>query len=105
VQDVSTAVRTLTRLSICKFAIRSGGHTAHAGSANIKGGVTIDLTALQEIAISADRGSVVVGPGQRWENVYAALQPYNASVAGGRAGTVGVGGSTLGGKSLIFCMI
>lgn len=38
-----------------------------------------------------------VGTGQKWETVYAALEQYNVSVAGGRIADVGVGGFTLGG--------
>ena len=106
VRDVATAVEILSTTTgsrrssavVCKFAIRSGGHTAHAGSANIDDGVTIDLSALDEITLSPDRSSVAIGPGQRWRNVYGALQPQNLSVSGGRAGGVGVGGLTLGGQ-------
>ena len=83
---------------VCKFAVRSGGHTAHAGSANIDDGVTIDLSALNEITLSGDQSTVAIGPGQRWEKVYGALQAQNLSVSGGRTGGVGVGGLTLGGQ-------
>lgn len=99
-QDVSKAVKILSTAShfkVCMFAIRSGGHTAHAGSANIDDGVTIDLSALNDIKLSEDQSTVSIGPGQRWENVYEALQSHGLSVTGGRAGGVGVGGLTLGG--------
>ena len=104
-RDVSTAVKILSTgrpSTVCKFAIRSGGHTAHAGSANINDGVTIDLSALDEITLSADQSTVAIGPGQRWRNVYGALQARNLSVSGGRAGGVGVGGLTLGGQLLFL---
>lgn len=79
------------------LAICSGGHTAHAGSANTDNGVTIDLSALNDINLSEDHSTVAVGAGQRGENVYEALQSHGLSVSGGRAGDVGVGGLTLGG--------
>lgn len=100
--DVSIAVKVLTASvidkKICKFAVRSGGHTAYGGSANIQDGVTIDLSALNQLTISADKSLVAIGPGQRWANVYATLETHGLAVAGGRAGTVGVGGLATGGK-------
>lgn len=111
-QDVSTAVKTLTdrtllgattkTRAVCKFAVRSGGHTAHAGSANIADGVTIDLRALNEITLSKNNTLVIVGPGQRWENVYRALEPLGLGVPGGRVDKVGVGGLLLGGGISYF---
>ncbi|KAL4786389.1 FAD binding domain protein [Aspergillus varians] len=95
-QDVSTALRILVPES-CKFAVRSGGHGALAGSANIEGGITIDLSALDSISISEDNAFVSVGPGQKWGNLYAALDARGVSVPGGRDSPVGVGGATLGG--------
>ncbi len=69
-----------------------------AGAANIQDGVTIDLSEMSRIHVSQDRKVVSVGAGARWQDVYAILGPMNLSVVGGRAGTVGVAGLTLGGK-------
>lgn len=69
-----------------------------AGAANIQDGVTIDLSQMSRIKVSKDRKIVSVGAGARWQDVYARLDPMNLSVVGGRAGTVGVAGLTLGGK-------
>jgi len=44
-----------------------------------------------------EQDTVDVGPGATWQMVYEALEPFNVSVVGGRAGNVGVGGLTLGG--------
>ena len=44
--EVAKVVNTLVeanKTSPCQFAIRSGGHTTWAGSANIEDGVTVDL--------------------------------------------------------------
>jgi FAD/FMN-containing dehydrogenase len=95
-QDVSNAVRILVPRS-CKFAVRSGGHAALAGNANIQDGVTIDLSGLDWIVPSANNSLVSIGPGQTWGRVYGALDALGVSVPGGRDGPVGVGGTTLGG--------
>ena len=38
-----------------------------------------------------------VGTGLVWDDVYAALEPHNVTVLGGRVPGIGVGGFTLGG--------
>ncbi|KAL7941262.1 hypothetical protein V8C42DRAFT_335237 [Trichoderma barbatum] len=67
------------------------------GSSNIEGGFLIDLRALNSINIVHERQIVELGPGATWINVYAAMEPYNISTAGGRISGVGVGGFLLGG--------
>ncbi|WPG99209.1 oxidoreductase FAD-binding protein [Acrodontium crateriforme] len=86
----------------CQFAVRSGGHTPWASSANIQMGVTIDLQQLNGIAIAPDGKSVTVGPGNRWNDVYARLAPHGLVTSGGRVSDVGVGGLTLGGGLSFF---
>ncbi|KAJ5186090.1 FAD-binding type 2 [Penicillium cf. griseofulvum] len=86
-----------------KFAIRSGGHNTNPGFSSIgHNGVLIALEKLNTISISAGRGTVTVGPGNKWESVYKYLQPYNVTVLGGRAAVVGVGGYILGGGLSTF---
>ena len=41
--------------------------------------------------------TVEIGSGLIWDDVYAALAPYNVNVVGGRVTGVGVAGFTLGG--------
>lgn len=96
-QDVSKALKVLVPLS-CKFAVRSGGHGAVPGVSNIQNGVTIDLRGLNGIALSKDKSTVDLGPGQTWGSVYTQLQASGVTVSGARGGSIGVGGSTLGGK-------
>lgn len=97
-EDVSTIVKALTAADhSCKFAIRSGGHTAFAGSANIEGGVTVDMSGFKDIILSPDHTQVTLGSGQRWGNVYASLEPLGLAVTGGRVCEAGVGGLILGG--------
>jgi hypothetical protein len=85
----------------CHFAVRSGGHGINAGSANIAGGVTIDLSSLNSIEMLSGEVAAV-GPGATWDQVYSKLQPFGLSVAGGRNAGVGVGGLTTGGGISFF---
>lgn len=56
----------------------------------------IALEKLDSVSLSADRGTVTVGPGSRWEPVYKYFQPYNLTALGGREVVVGVGGYIIG---------
>ncbi|OGM43490.1 hypothetical protein ABOM_008048 [Aspergillus bombycis] len=94
--EVSTIVKTLADKQ-AQFAVRSGGHTPHAGANNISGGVTIDLSLLSWTRFDAASETVDIGPGGRWRDVYGELDKHGRIVAGGRNGTVGVGGLILGG--------
>ncbi|KAF5009172.1 hypothetical protein FDECE_4616 [Fusarium decemcellulare] len=107
VEDVSMAVNTLANgfksgWECCKFAIRSGGHTPGANQNNIDGGVTIDLSYLNQVTPDTGCEIVSVGPGNRWEDVYKVLDPLNMTVVGGRSRTVGVGGLLLSGGLSFF---
>lgn len=67
------------------------------GASNAPGGITIDLSKLDDIDISDDLEWARVGTGNRWNAVYNKLEPLNRTVVGGRVGEVGVGGFILGG--------
>ncbi|KAF2677867.1 FAD-binding domain-containing protein [Lentithecium fluviatile CBS 122367] len=106
-QDVSTAVSILNvgfqaNVPGCKFAVRGAGHTPHAGSANIEGGVTIDLQSVNAVTISADKKTVSIGGGNRWGNVYTQLDEQEVVMVGGRVTQVGVGGLLTGGGVSFF---
>ena len=98
---LASAVKELVALDqsgiLCPFAVRGGGHTAWAGSANIDGGVTIDLRSLNWVTTDTP-GVVAVGAGAKWGDVYGALALKNLTVVGGRISSVGVAGLTLGGE-------
>ena len=110
--DTSTAVSILTHFNTqnqqhgrptdCHFAIRGGGHTPWPGSANIKAGVTIDLSNINQVEASDDKKITSVGGGAKWVDVYKYLDSRNLAVAGGRVSAVGVGGLTLGGGISFF---
>lgn len=108
-QDVSAAIFVLSSLSVytkfsdeCKFGIKSGGHTPQKGAANQPAGVTIDLGALKQVDVSADRAKTSVGPGNRWVDVYTKLDALGLATPGGRVATVGVGGLVTGGGVSFF---
>ena len=56
-----------------------------AGAANIEDGVTIDLSAINQVTVSSDRLTASIGPGARWEDVYLKLDAMSLAVSGGRA--------------------
>lgn len=64
----------------------------------------IDLAALNEKSISADRKVASVGPGATWANVVAYLDSYDVTVLAGRVPNVGVGDLVLGGSSNIAAL-
>ena len=67
------------------------------GAANDDGGLTMDLTSLDETNLTEDRAMIGVGAGSLWNNVYAKLDPMNITVSGGRVAGIGVGGFLTGG--------
>jgi FAD/FMN-containing dehydrogenase len=72
------------------------------GASNIADGVTIDLVDLNQVTVSNNGTRVAVGPGNRWRDVFAKLDPLGISVLGGRWATVGVGGLLTGGGISFF---
>ncbi|KAG9380885.1 FAD binding domain containing protein [Pyrenophora tritici-repentis] len=99
--DVSTAI-LVARLTDCKFAAKSGGHSAVAGGSNIQDGITISFERMNQTTLSADKKSVSYQPGQTWAQVYDKLAKDNVGVLGGRVADVGVGGLTMGGGISFF---
>lgn len=96
--DVSLGI-IVARYSRCPFAIKSGGHGKFSGESNIDGGITFDLVNINRIDVVDEGRSVVIGPGNRWLDVYTALESLGIVVAGGRDAGVGVGGFLLRGLS------
>nr|KAI9722309.1 MAG: hypothetical protein M1812_001781 [Candelaria pacifica] len=105
IPSTSTEVAQIVTLlgnNSCPFAVRSGGHGLVVGAANIDTGVTVDLSRLSRVSLSADKTYASVGPGARWADVYAVLDAQGYAVPGGRAGSVGVGGLITGGGNSFF---
>ncbi|KAL8981373.1 MAG: hypothetical protein Q9205_003823 [Flavoplaca limonia] len=96
-QDVSRALK-ITGFFKSRFAVRSGGHSPNPGFSSIDNpGILVDLQKLNQIEVSQDRKVASLGPGGRWGDVLAALDPYDVSVIGGRIPQVGVAGVIIGG--------
>jgi hypothetical protein len=85
-----------------EVAVKGGGHTAWAGSANTDGGVLINLEDFKELHINREAGTITIGVGHNWGDVYGVLQPLALAVAGGRVSNVGVSGLILGGMYITF---
>jgi FAD/FMN-containing dehydrogenase len=72
--------------------IRGGGHSAWGG---VPGGLTLDISALDEVEVDGTR--VRVGGGALWGGVAHALAERGLALSSGDTASVGVGGLTLGG--------
>lgn len=79
------------------FAVKSGGHNPNNHFASIDGGPLISTKNLNQVILDTASETVKVGPGNRWDEVSAALDGSGYIVVGGRIGNVGVGGYMLGG--------
>lgn len=94
---LSYAVKLFTELRV-KFAMRGGGHMPIAAASSIdSGGVLLTSTRLNNLALSADKKTLSVGPGLRWSDVYMRLNGTGLAVVGARLPPVGVPGLLLGG--------
>lgn len=94
--DVAVAVQQLVK-GQCKFSVKGGGHTPFKGAASIANGVTIDMTAMNDVSINDEKTVASIGAGARWLKVYKYLELQGMMVAGGRDSDVGVGGLITGG--------
>lgn len=96
-EEVSAIVQVLLSNNET-FAIKSGGHNPNDNFASVSDGPLISTKSLNEVILDKTKGTVRVGPGNRWDDVSAALDGTGYTVIGGRIGNVGVGGYMLGGK-------
>ncbi|KAF2740275.1 FAD binding domain protein [Polyplosphaeria fusca] len=103
-EEVAIAV-LLCRWGRCKFAVKSGGHSAMKDSSNSDGGITLDLRNLRSIELSQDKEVVKLGTGTQWVEVYDELKKDGLAVIGGRHADLGIGGFTLGGGISFFASI
>ena len=102
VEQVVDAVDFAGRHLHVPLGIRSGGHGLSGRSTN-DGGIVIDLRHLNGIDVLDPAARLVrIGPGARWRDVAAALQPHGWALSSGDSGAVGVGGlATSGGIGLL----
>lgn len=78
------------------FAIKGGGHSLNPGFSSTKG-IHISMSRFNHVIYHEKNGTVDIGSGLIWDDVFKQLEPYNISVVGGRISGVGVGGLLLGG--------
>ncbi|TEB19619.1 FAD-binding domain-containing protein [Coprinellus micaceus] len=78
------------------FAVMGGGHATSPFLSSTEG-VHISTSAFTSIEYNEVTKTVKFGAGLKWEELYAALEPYGVNVPGGRIPGVGVGGFILGG--------
>ncbi|TFK31020.1 FAD-binding domain-containing protein, partial [Crucibulum laeve] len=94
-QDVSRVLKFVGTARI-PFAVKGGGHATNPKFSSTTG-VHIAMSRFSEITYNNSSKTVKVGAGLVWDDVYAALEPHDVKVAGGRVTGIGVAGFTLGG--------
>jgi FAD/FMN-containing dehydrogenase len=95
VADIQKAVNA-ARDNGLELAVRSGGHSA-AGHSSTEGGLVIDLRDMKAVAIDETAKTVWAETGITAEELTKATTAKNLVVGFGDAGSVGIGGITLGG--------
>ena len=76
--------------------MKGGGHATNPGFSSTSG-VQIAMSRFNETMVNLSSGTVEVGPGLIWDQVYEILESTGVNVVGGRLPGVGVAGLTLGG--------
>ncbi len=93
--DVAAALAHAHRAGL-EVGVRGGGHN-YSGAAVPDGGMTIDLTPLDDVTVDAGARRVRCGGGTRQAALDTAVQEHGLAVTGGTISHTGVGGLTLGG--------
>jgi FAD/FMN-containing dehydrogenase len=95
VGDVQRVI-AMARDENLELAVRSGGHSP-VGHGTTDGGVVIDLREMSSIDVDVERRAAWIGTGATALQVTEALSKHGLAIGFGDAGSVGVGGITLGG--------
>ena len=93
--DVVEALRFARELGL-PLTVRGGGHNV-AGSASIDGGLVLDLSRMNRVAVDLAARRVTAGGGATIGDVDRATQPYGLAVPLGVVSETGIAGLTLGG--------
>ncbi|KAL4072441.1 hypothetical protein V8B97DRAFT_364045 [Scleroderma yunnanense] len=81
-EDVGIALQILGD-NRCPFAVKGGGHATNPGFSSTTG-VQIAMTKFSEVTYDPQTQTAIIGAGLVWDDVYAALEEYGVTVAGGR---------------------
>ncbi|KAF9034077.1 hypothetical protein BJ165DRAFT_1417460 [Panaeolus papilionaceus] len=76
--------------------VKGGGHATNPGFSSTNG-VHIYMTRFSQVTYQVLTETAEIGMGLIWDDVYAALEPFNRTVLGGRVSGIGVAGFSLGG--------
>ncbi|KAK5628867.1 hypothetical protein RRF57_004582 [Xylaria bambusicola] len=99
--EVAATLTQLTENGIT-FAVRSTGHNPIPKVSSVdQSGVLIDLQDIKSLSLQDD-GTVQIGGGTKWGDIYTFLEDQGRSIIGARNLGVGVGGYTLGGGMTAF---
>jgi FAD/FMN-containing dehydrogenase len=79
--------------------VKGGGHATNPRFSSTRG-VQIAMSRFNETKFESASGTVGVGAGLTWDQVYEVLEPTGVNVVGGRLSGIGVAGLTLGGGEL-----
>lgn len=93
--DVMAAVRTAKAYGL-RVAIRGGGHNG-AGLGVCDGGMTIDVSRMNDVVVDPSTRKVTAGAGCKWSEVDRATHAFGLAVPSGIISSTGVAGLTLGG--------
>ena len=90
------AVIDVARAEGFDLSVRGGGHSAPGFGTN-DGGLVIDLSGLQDVAVATDTQTVRAGGGCTWAVFNEATNAHGLATTGGIIGSTGIAGLTLGG--------
>ncbi|KAJ7444549.1 FAD-binding domain-containing protein, partial [Mycena galericulata] len=99
-QDVARILQ-LVGSTRTPFAVKGGGHAWNPGFSSTTG-VQIAMSRFNFVNYSKTSASLTFGAGLLWDDIYAALDPLNITVVGGRVVGVGAAGLLLGGGYSFF---
>src|SRR5712692_8292635 len=94
-QDVADAIR-FARESSLEISVGGGGHN-YTGHAVCDGGLMIDLSLMNGLAVDPGARLAVCGGGATWADLDAATQEHGLATPGGFISHTGIAGLTLGG--------
>lgn len=94
-EDVAAAVRFAHEHGLL-LGVKGGGHNI-AGTSMAEGGLTLDMSRMQDVAVDVGTGIVHAGPGCLLKHIDGATQDHGLATALGFVSETGAAGLTLGG--------